>query len=239
MDELEWRFLAQRAIEELDEIPLDEEVRSRLKGQLLAALTLPEGSAKSTIRDLLTSTEVLRSWLDTKVDGDTLRSAGAAPADVEAEPEEVLEATVGDSPPAYSSQPGGPGGRSGRGRHIPRRATGRRCPDRRGGGRYRRGGVADRGAATLAGQCGRLRRERRPRGGQSARHPTRCGHRHLGGDRMQPLHRHGESRPELPAHRRLRPDGAGGLRGLRHRGDVVQTLRVPRTGPSLEPVSGG
>jgi hypothetical protein len=74
MDESEWRSLAALAIEELDEIPLDERTRSRLEADLLEALKMPEGSAKSTIRSLLTSTETLRAWLDTKVDGDSLKS---------------------------------------------------------------------------------------------------------------------------------------------------------------------
>src|SRR3954468_15799164 len=86
MNESDWRFLAQLLIEELDGLPIDEDARSRLREDLLAALARPEGSAKARIRGLLTGTQALRSWLDTKVDGDTLRSAGGPPAGAAADP---------------------------------------------------------------------------------------------------------------------------------------------------------
>jgi hypothetical protein len=88
MDESEWRHLAALAIEELDEIPLDERTRSRLRTDLLEALEMSDGSAKSTIRSLLTSSVPLRAWLDTKVDGDTLKSGRAVSASAVRPPED-------------------------------------------------------------------------------------------------------------------------------------------------------
>jgi hypothetical protein len=75
MDESDWRALAQLAIDELDVLISDDEVRQQLRADLSAALARPEGTATETIRALLTGNSALRDWLDAKMNGDGLLSA--------------------------------------------------------------------------------------------------------------------------------------------------------------------
>jgi len=80
MNESDWRHLAQLAIDELGDMPFDEETRTRVLEALLGALAMPSGSAKSRIREVLTSEEPLRAWLNEKLDDDILRSGAETPA---------------------------------------------------------------------------------------------------------------------------------------------------------------
>ncbi|HVE28133.1 MAG TPA: CHAT domain-containing protein [Sporichthya sp.] len=64
MDERGWRTLAQLAIDELDELLADEETRTRVREQLRRALDLPGEKAIPKIREVLTSQPPLRMWIE-------------------------------------------------------------------------------------------------------------------------------------------------------------------------------
>lgn len=64
VDEQGWRTLAQLAIDELDELSLDDETRSRVREELRRALDLPGDTAISKIREILTSEPSLRVWTE-------------------------------------------------------------------------------------------------------------------------------------------------------------------------------
>jgi hypothetical protein len=64
-----------RTATRLGDMPLDDHTRTRLREALLQALTMPDGSAVSRIREPLTSEATLRAWLNENLDDDTLPSA--------------------------------------------------------------------------------------------------------------------------------------------------------------------
>jgi nicotinate (nicotinamide) nucleotide adenylyltransferase len=67
MQEPDWLYLARRAIEDLDGIPLDEQARPEVRLALQEALRLPRSSATARIREVLSSDPFLRHWLDDRL----------------------------------------------------------------------------------------------------------------------------------------------------------------------------